>query len=76
MNYLSLNVNELFLLIMTKEMREAGACYEAGTGFMCTRGELAEQANNMEPQIQGADSNTQPQTNPIYPSRRRANPRR
>lgn len=51
-NYLRLNVNALFLLIMTKEMREAGVCYEAGTGFMCTRGELAEQANNMEPQSQ------------------------
>ena len=34
--------------------RKAGACCEAGTGFMCARGELAEQANNMEPQIQAS----------------------
>ena len=45
-------MNVLFLLIMTKEMREAGACYEAGTGFMCVRGKLTEQANNMEPHSQ------------------------
>ena len=30
-------MNVLFLLIMTKEMREAGACCEAGTGFSRTR---------------------------------------
>ena len=47
-------MNALFLLIMTKEMRGAGACEGAGTGFMCTRGELIEQANNMEPQIQAS----------------------
>lgn len=47
-------MNVLFLLIMTKEMREAGVCCEAGTGFMCTKGELAEQANNLEPQTQAS----------------------
>ena len=26
-------MNVLFLLIMTKEMREAGACFVAGTGL-------------------------------------------
>jgi len=45
-------VNALFLLIMTKEMSEAGACEGADTGFMCVRGKLTEQANNMEPQSQ------------------------
>ncbi|CNI97369.1 Uncharacterised protein [Mycobacterium tuberculosis] len=45
-------MNVLFLLIMTKEMREAGACEGADTGFMCVRGKLTEQANNMEPQSQ------------------------
>lgn len=45
-------MNVLFLLIMTKEMREAGACEGADTGFMCVRGKLTEQANNMEPQMQ------------------------
>ena len=37
---------------MTLCKSEAGACEGAGTGFMRTRGELAEQANNMEPQSQ------------------------
>lgn len=49
-----LNTNALLLRIMTKEMREAGArllCHDGSLApALCTGGELAEQANNMEPQ--------------------------
>jgi len=50
-----LNTNALLLRIMTKEMREAGGpgpsrAGGAGGAPVWGGGELAEQANNMEPQ--------------------------
>lgn len=45
-------MNALSVGNMTLSKGKAGACEGAGTGFMCTRGELIEQANNMEPQSQ------------------------
>ena len=45
MNYLRLNVNALPVGNMTLWESKAGVCEGAGTGFMCTRGELTATPN-------------------------------